>query len=66
MFSELDLAADRHGIEKVKTIGDAYMAISGKKAGTGNPAKAMIDFAVDAIKAVDAISSRLGFPLKLG
>jgi class 3 adenylate cyclase len=65
VFSEFDLAADRHGIEKVKTIGDAYMAISGKSAGAGNPAKAMIDFALDAIAAVDKISDRVGFTLKI-
>jgi class 3 adenylate cyclase len=29
IFSEFDSAAERHGIEKIKTIGDAYMAAGG-------------------------------------
>jgi adenylate cyclase len=29
IFSEFDIAAERHGIEKIKTIGDAYMAAGG-------------------------------------
>ncbi len=29
IFSEYDLIADKHGLEKIKTIGDAYMVVSG-------------------------------------
>lgn len=29
LFSAFDVLADQHGIEKVKTIGDAYMAVAG-------------------------------------
>src|SRR3546814_13987028 len=29
LFSRFDELADEHGIEKIKTIGDAYMAASG-------------------------------------
>src|SRR5688572_15324477 len=29
IFSAFDELADRHGIEKIKTIGDAYMAVAG-------------------------------------
>ncbi|HSC89626.1 MAG TPA: adenylate/guanylate cyclase domain-containing protein [Polyangiaceae bacterium] len=29
LFSRFDEACDRHGIEKIKTIGDAYMAVGG-------------------------------------
>jgi class 3 adenylate cyclase len=29
LFSEMDRLADRHGLEKIKTIGDAYMAVAG-------------------------------------
>ncbi len=28
-FSTVDVLVDRHGLEKVKTVGDAYMAVSG-------------------------------------
>ncbi len=29
LFSQLDAISDRHGLEKIKTIGDAYMAAAG-------------------------------------
>ncbi|HXS15811.1 MAG TPA: adenylate/guanylate cyclase domain-containing protein [Polyangiaceae bacterium] len=29
LFSRFDEACDRHGVEKIKTIGDAYMAVGG-------------------------------------
>ncbi|HET6341644.1 MAG TPA: adenylate/guanylate cyclase domain-containing protein [Gemmatimonadota bacterium] len=29
LFTEFDHVAERHGLEKIKTIGDAYMAVSG-------------------------------------
>ena len=29
LFSAFDRVADRHGLEKIKTIGDAYMAVAG-------------------------------------
>jgi adenylate cyclase len=29
IFSEFDLIADRYGLEKIKTIGDAYMVVAG-------------------------------------
>ena len=29
IFSEFDALADTHGLEKIKTIGDAYMAVAG-------------------------------------
>ena len=29
IFSEFDTLADTHGLEKIKTIGDAYMAVAG-------------------------------------
>jgi class 3 adenylate cyclase len=29
IFSEFDVLADHHGVEKIKTIGDSYMAVAG-------------------------------------
>ena len=37
LFSAFDAACDRHGVEKVKTIGDAYLAVAGLAADDGNP-----------------------------
>lgn len=65
IFSEFDAAAERLGVEQIKTIGDAYMAISGKSADQTNHAKAMIDFAFEAIDVAENISKKIGYPLKI-
>ena len=33
LFSAFDAACDRYGVEKIKTIGDAYLAVAGLSAG---------------------------------
>lgn len=45
-FERADHGTDLFGLEKVKTIGDAYMAVAGAIVPTPRPAKAAIDFAV--------------------
>lgn len=47
IFSEFDSAAERHGIEKVKTIGDAYMAAGGLVAGETQYVDAMAEMAFE-------------------
>ncbi len=47
IFSEFDNAAERHGIEKVKTIGDAYMAAGGLTAGETQYVDAMAEMAFE-------------------
>ena len=45
-FGRADQGTDLFGLEKVKTIGDAYMAVAGAIVPTPRPAKAAVDFAV--------------------
>jgi class 3 adenylate cyclase len=52
LFSSFDELATRHGIEKIKTIGDAYMAASGIPAPREDHATAVVDFARDMIAAM--------------
>jgi len=47
IFSEFDLLAERHGIEKIKTIGDAYMAAGGLRAASSQYVDAMADMALE-------------------
>jgi guanylate cyclase len=47
IFSRLDELADRHGIEKIKTIGDAYMAAAGLPAPRSDHAEAVAEMALD-------------------
>jgi adenylate cyclase len=63
-FSAADRCADRHGIEKVKTIGDAYMAVIGGMASQGGDCKAAILFARDLIAELETIAAETGLPLQ--
>jgi len=47
IFSEFDRLADRHGLEKIKTIGDAYMVVSGLPVPREDCAEAIADMALD-------------------
>ena len=64
-FSKADAACDLFGIEKVKTIGDAYMAVAGAIVPTPRPAKAVVDFARHLIGATKEISREFGLDFKL-
>jgi adenylate cyclase len=63
-FSAADLCAQRHGIEKVKTIGDAYLAVSGGMSSAGD-VPAALRFARDLIKDVGALADESGIDLKV-
>jgi class 3 adenylate cyclase len=63
-FSAADRCAERHGIEKVKTIGDAYLAVIGGMASHGRDSKAAILFARDLIADLEMIAAETGLPLQ--
>lgn len=47
IFSEFDRLAEFHGLEKIKTIGDAYMVVSGLPETRDDFAEAIADMALD-------------------
>ena len=47
IFSSFDRLAKAHGLEKIKTIGDAYMVASGIPDHDGEHAQKIADFAID-------------------
>ena len=63
-FSAADRCAERHGLEKVKTIGDAYLAVVGGMASPARDGKAAILFARDLIAELEAMAAETGVPLK--
>ncbi|MBK9700503.1 MAG: hypothetical protein IPO79_10485 [Flavobacteriales bacterium] len=71
-FKGFDAIMERHGIEKIKTIGDAYMAAGGlPDARHGHPAdvvRAALDMQafMDDYKAQRAAEGRLFFEMRLG
>jgi len=65
IFSEFDHLAEKHGVEKIKTIGDAYMAVAGLPVRNPDHAEAICEFALDMQEAV-ARRARAGhMPLAL-
>ncbi len=47
IFSQFDLLADQHGLEKIKTIGDAYMVVGGLPKPRPDHAEAIAQMAID-------------------
>jgi class 3 adenylate cyclase len=47
IFSGFDVIAEKHGLEKIKTIGDAYMAVGGIPVARADHAEAIADMALD-------------------
>ena len=59
VFSEFDALVDRHGVEKIKTIGDAYMVIA------KDAIAPLALLALDMLRAVARYNSRTGHALQL-
>lgn len=68
IFNAFDLLADQHGLEKIKTIGDAYMVASGLPEPVDDHAERALRFAFDMGASLEAINSRLGerFQIRIG
>lgn len=47
IFSAFDAIAERHGLEKIKTIGDAYMVVGGIPSPTDHHAHAVMSMAIE-------------------
>ncbi|MEX0281973.1 MAG: adenylate/guanylate cyclase domain-containing protein, partial [Arenibacterium sp.] len=58
--SRFDELAEKHGLEKVKTIGDAYMAAAGMPIARSDHADRAIAMAFDMLDAVRKIGDSLG------
>jgi class 3 adenylate cyclase len=65
LFTEFDGLADRHGLEKIKTIGDAYMVVGGiPEPSSDHPAR-VVAFGLDLLNATARIATELDLPLDL-
>ena len=64
-FLIADQCATRYGIEKVKTIGDCYLAVSGGTASTGPGAKDAVSFAKDVIAEMQKRVKECGIDIQL-
>ena len=65
IFASFDEKCERHGVTKIKTIGDAYMAATGAPDPSSLSAVAAIEFCFDAVRSVDSIAHRTGIPIQV-
>jgi class 3 adenylate cyclase len=63
LFSALDRLAERHGLEKIKTIGDAYMAVGGLPVPRADHAEAVAEMALAVREEVGRHRDPAGRPL---
>lgn len=67
LFSIFDLAAEQRGVQRIKTMGDAYMAVAGLNPipGSRDHAEAAAEMALAMQAAADAFVGAAGHPIKL-
>jgi class 3 adenylate cyclase len=63
IFSKLDELVETHGLEKIKTIGDAYMVVGGLPRQRDDHAEAVADLALDIREAVAHFHRPDGTPI---
>jgi len=65
LFRTLDEIADRHGLEKIKTIGDAYMAVAGAPVPMHDHAEAAVAMALEILAEAGDIRWPSGDPISV-
>ena len=63
LFTEFDGLADRHGLEKIKTIGDAYMVVGGVPEPSSDHPARVVAFGLDLLDATARTATELDLPL---
>ncbi|MEG4446535.1 adenylate/guanylate cyclase domain-containing protein [Microcoleus sp. AT9_B5] len=68
IFSTFDQLSEKHGLEKIKTIGDAYMVAGGIPIERPDHAEAIAEMALDMLAAIDELNLKLDakFDLRIG
>ncbi len=65
IFSAFDKLAEHHGLEKIKTIGDAYMVVGGVPIARDDHAEAIAHMALDMLAAIEHFNQTQGETLSL-
>ena len=65
IFSEFDDLATKHKVEKIKTIGDAYMVCSGLPEAHADDPQRIAEMALDMIAVIDSINNNIGRNLEI-
>ncbi len=65
IFSGFDLLTEKHGLEKIKTIGDAYMVAGGLPLPRPDHAEAIADLALDLMAEIDKFNRAYNTSIQL-
>lgn len=63
IFSRFDHLVEQYGLEKIKTIGDAYMAASGLPVPRPDHAEAAASMALDMLRVITELRTQIGEPV---
>ncbi|WP_353569954.1 adenylate/guanylate cyclase domain-containing protein [Candidatus Albibeggiatoa sp. nov. BB20] len=68
IFLAFDILTELHGLEKIKTIGDAYMLVGGLPTPRSDHAEAVADMAIDMFDAIERLNRQHGesFEIRVG
>ena len=65
LFSRFDLITEKHGLEKIKTIGDCYMLAGGVPEPRNDHAHAVVEAALEMCEALESMRERTGGALQM-
>ncbi len=65
IFSTFDKLTDKYQLEKIKTIGDAYMAVCGAPIANSLHAELVAEFALHAMQEIENLNKILKFPVQI-
>jgi class 3 adenylate cyclase len=68
IFCSFDQLAEKHGLEKIKTLGDAYMAVGGVPVPRADHAEAITELALDMLTEIEKFNAEhnTGLSLRVG
>jgi class 3 adenylate cyclase len=65
IFSEFDFISKKHNVEKIKTIGDAYMLAAGVPETRADHCRAVAECALDMVAAAEHFTDPAGSPIQI-
>lgn len=65
VFSAFDIFSERYGLEKIKTIGDAYMIVGGVPEPMPNHASAIAEMAMEMLHTLEILRYTMNIPLEV-
>jgi class 3 adenylate cyclase len=65
IFSAFDIFSEQYGLEKIKTIGDAYMIVGGVPEPMNNHCESVCRMALEMLTTVELLGKTLNIPLSL-